>query len=322
MTHRALERFSCLGKGEEGVVPRVTIVLLNWNDSDETLACLRSLRQLDYPSYDVVVVDNGSSDGSVRAIREQFPGATVVELGHNVGFTGGNNAGLRLALERQADYALLLNNDTDVTAGFLRLLVKASECDPAVGIAGPTIYYYDQPEVVWSAGGRIDWRLGRTGMVGLNEQDAGQFGEDPREVDFLTGCALLVKATVLQQVGLLDERFFIYYEDAEWCVRARRAGFKIVHVPQAHIWHKISPQAREASPRVHYLMTRNRLLFLRATKAGLNAWLHTLFGDYARTLTSWSLRPKWRTKRRVRRAMWHGIVDFALGRFGLGSNSA
>ena len=297
--------------------PPVIIVVLNWNGLADTLACLESLSQLDYPCYRVVVVDNGSTDRSVSAIREQFPAVTIIETGENLGFAGGNNVGLRHALRQGADYALLLNNDTEVAPDFLSLLVKAAETDPQVGMAGPTIYYYDRPEVIWSAGGEIDWRRGCTRMVGLDERDDGQFGRAPREVDFVTGCAVLVRATVLRQAGLLDERFFMYYEEVEWCVRTRRAGFRIVRVPQAHVWHKIAPGAQADSPRVHYYMTRNRLLFLKTSRAGWRAWMHTLFAEYLRTLISWSVRPRWRGKRGdMRRAMLRAIGDAWRGQWG------
>jgi GT2 family glycosyltransferase/glycosyltransferase involved in cell wall biosynthesis len=296
--------------------PLVCIVVVNWNAAEDTLSCLESLRRVDYPSFEVVVVDNGSTDDSATVIRRQHPEVTVLEAGRNLGFTGGSNLALRWALERGADYALLLNNDTDVSAGFLTLIVGAAESDPRIAIASPLILYHDRPDTIWSAGGRIDWRHGSAAMIGLNEPDAGQFGGAPRDVDFVTGCALLVKAEVMRRVGLLDERFFMYYEDTEWCVRAQRAGYCTVVVPQARIWHKISPVAREASPRVHYLMTRNRLLFLRATRAGISSWLYTLFGDYARTLVSWSVRPRWRSKRPQRRAMVQAILDAGRGRWG------
>jgi GT2 family glycosyltransferase len=255
-------------------LPQVTIIVLNWNGLNDTLDCLESLDQLDYENYEVVVVDNGSVDGSVPVIREQFPGVTIIETGENLGYAGGNNVGLRYAMVQGADYALLLNNDTVVDPTFLRILVDAAEVDPAVGIAGPTICYQERPDIIWSAGGAIDWQRGSTRMVGLDERDEGQFGAEPRPVDFVTGCAMLVRRAVMEQVGLLDERFFAYYEETEWCVRVTRAGYKILHVPLAQMWHKISPSARADSPLVHYYMTRNRLLFLKTTGAGLRAWLH------------------------------------------------
>jgi len=298
------------------VTPRVVIIVLNWNGLSDTLECLESLAGLDYPAYEVVVVDNGSTDGSLDAIRERFTGVTLVENGENLGFTGGNNVGLRRALEQGADYALLLNNDTAVAPDFVRLLVRAAEADAGIGIAGPTIYYYDQPETVWSAGGGIDWRRGKTWMVGLGTCDVGQLGASLREVDFVSGCALLVKRAVLDRIGLLDDRFFAYYEETEWCVRASRAGFRIVHVPGAKVWHKINPGGRTNSPMVHYYLTRNRLLFLKISGAGWRAWLYTFLAEYLRTLLSWTLRPKWRGKGIHRQVMLRAIADALRGRWG------
>lgn len=297
--------------------PHVTIVILNWNGLSDTLACLESLQRLDYPDYEIVVVDNGSTDGSVPVIRERFPVVTMLENAENWGYAGGNNVGLRHAMAQGADYALLLNNDTVVDPAFLGILVNAAEAEPAVGIAGPTIYYYEQPDIIWSAGGAIDWRRGSTRMVGLDERDEGQFGAEPRPVDFVTGCAMLVRRAVLERVGLLDERFFAYYEETEWCVRVRRAGYKIVHVPLARIWHKISPAAQADSPLVHYYMTRNRLLFLKATGAGWLAWVQTLVAEDLRTLLSWSLRPKkWQHKKGLRQVMVQALVDAWRGQWG------
>lgn len=298
------------------MTPQVTLILLNWNGLADTLACLESLAGLDYPAYELLVVDNCSGDDSPAAIREHFPAVTVIENGANLGFAGGNNVGLRWALERGSDYALLLNNDTTVASDFLRRLVSAAESDPQVGIAGPTIYYYDRPDRIWSAGGSIDWQRGRTRMLALDERDGGQLGAEPRPVDFVTGCALLVKRAVLERVGLLDERFFTYYEETEWCVRARRAGFHIIHVPPAKIWHKIPLDARDSSPAVHYYMVRNRLLFLKSARAGWRAWWHTLVGEYLRWVVTWSLRPRWRHKRAHRNATLRGVADALRGRWG------
>jgi GT2 family glycosyltransferase len=153
-------------------------------------------------------------------------------------------------------------------------------------------------------------------MLHLDEEDRGQLGTMPQPVDFVTGCALLVKASVVQEVGLLDPRFFAYYEETEWCARAARAGYRILQVPQAHIWHKISAQARETSPLVHYYMTRNRLLFLKSAHAGPGPILWTLIWDYGRTMLSWSLRPRWRAKRSYRTVMWRAISDYMNHRFG------
>ncbi|GAP08605.1 predicted glycosyltransferases [Anaerolinea thermolimosa] len=297
--------------------PRVAIVVINWNGGDDTLACLDSLARVQYPERYVLVVDNASQDGSPERIRACHPEVTLLESRTNLGFAGGNNLGMKVALQKGADYVLLLNHDTLVSPDFLEKMVSVGEADPSIGVLGPTIYYHTRPEVIWSAGGAIDWKHGVARMIGMDETDQGQYGLKPRAVDFVTGCAMLVKRKTLEAAGLLDEGFFAYYEEVEWCVRIRRAGYQIVYVPGATIWHKISPEAREASATVHYYMTRNRLLFLKKAGAGGRAWAHTLFSEYLRTLVSWSIRPKWRHRREQRRAMVQAIWDYFRGKTGM-----
>lgn len=295
--------------------PTVNIIVLNYNSREDTLDCLRSLEHLTYPSVEVIAVDNGSIDGSVDAIRSSFPGVTLIDTGKNLGFTGGNNAGIQRALENGADYIMLLNNDTIVAPDMLDLMVEVMENDPTIGVSGPMIYYYDAPDVIWSAGGTIDWKHGLTNMVGLNQDDKAQFGLAPRPVDFVTGCAILARRKVWESAGLLNDQFFMYYEETEWCVRASRTGYKIVHIPDAMMWHKIPIDARATSARAYYYMTRNRLLFLRKTRAGLSTWLYTMI-EYARTFVSWSVRSKWEDRRHLRAVMLRAFWDFSIGRFG------
>lgn len=295
--------------------PKVALVVLNWNGWPDTLACLESLQALQYPNVWVIVVDNASTDGSVEIIARAFPEVTLIRNEDNLGFADGNNMGIRAALAGGADYVMLLNNDTTVAPDMVDRLVEAVEAEPGGGVAGPTIYYHAEPNRVWSAGGTIDWRLGNSAMLGLNEIDAGQFGVAPRRVDFVTGCALLADRATWERAGLLDGRFFMYYEETEWCVRASRAGARIVHAPLAKVWHKIAPDGRADSPRVHYYMTRNRLLFLRRAGVSALTWVRVAF-DYARTLASWSLRSRWRHKRAQRDVMLQAIADFLQGRWG------
>jgi len=296
--------------------PEVAIIILNWNSGLHTRDCLASLAQLDYGAYWPLVVDNGSTDDSLQRVREAFPEVPILENGRNLGFTGGNNIGLRWALERGADYMLLLNDDTEVAPDFLRQLVEAAEADPAVGMAGPTIRYFHEPEVIWSAGGEIDCRRGQTRMLGLSERDTGQFGLVPRDVDFVTGCALLARRRVLEEVGLLDERFFAYYEEAEWCVRAVRKGYRVIHVPTAIVWHKMQIEERDDTPQVIYFMSRNRLLFIRSMGLGWRSWFSALIGEFLRTFLAWMLLPRWRGKRAHRRALLLGVADALRGRWG------
>jgi GT2 family glycosyltransferase len=295
--------------------PRVAILVLCYNGIADTLACLASLQQIDYPRerYAVVVLDNASQDGTPDRVRAAFPETIVIENGANLGFAAGNNVGLRYALAQGYDYTLLLNNDTEVAPDFLSELVAEAEADPTIGAVGPLIYYHAAPERIWSAGGTIDWRRGICTMAG-EAADVGQYRQ-ARDVDFVTGCAMLMRRSALEQTGLLDERFFMYFEETEWCVRVTRAGMRVRFVPQAKLWHKIPLDARFDKEYLAYYMTRNRLLFLHATGAGPATWFHALFLQDLRTYASLWLRPKWRT-RRGRVGMRLGWADFWRGRFG------
>jgi GT2 family glycosyltransferase len=295
--------------------PKISAILLNYNNEHFTIDCLQSLAHVTYSNLEAVVVDNGSKPESIQAVKAVAGNAIVLELGKNLGFTGGNNEGLKYALANGADYIILLNNDTIVAPDMFDILIETMEKDPSIGVVGPMIYYYDAPDLIWSVGGHINWNNGLTNMLGLNEQDKGQFGEKPQATDFVTGCALLARRDVWEKIGGLDENFFIYYEETEWCVRASRAGFKIVYVPTAMMWHKIGLDARATTPGYYYYMTRNRLLFASKTKAGLRTWLG-ISTELMRTLVSWSLRPKWKDRRHLRGIMLRAIKDYSTGRYG------
>lgn len=295
--------------------PSVYIILLNYNNEHFTLDCLRSLEHVTYTNIVPVVVDNCSKQESVQAIRQAYPDLKIIEAGDNLGFTGGNNLGIRYALEQNADYVMLLNNDTIVAPDMFDIMVDVMEKDPSIGVSGPMIYFYDAPDTIWSIAGGINWKTGTTYMIGLYESDNGQYGTTPQTADFITGCALLVRREVWEKVGLLDDNFFIYYEETEWCVRAGRAGYKLVYIPEAMMWHKIPLEARASSAWAYYYMTRNRLLFLKKTRAGIAAWLRITL-EYIRTLASWTLRPKWQDKRHLRSVMLRAIKDYSMGRYG------
>lgn len=295
-------------------VPQIHIILLNWNQTDLTLACLRSLACLEYSNFQIILVDNGSKPGSFDQIKAEFPQITLICLERNRGFTGGNNAGIARALGDGADYVMLLNNDTEVAPDLLQRLVDYAEARPRCGIVGPLIYYYDEPRRIWSAGGAVD--PCSAASTSLREGKLDDRSEQPVQVDYISGCALLIKRSVVEQVGLLDDRFFIYYEETDWCARVRELGYEIWLVPQGHVWHKIAFGAREASPRYEYLMTRNRLLYLKKRGASFARIAWVIVSQDARTLLSWSLRPRHRAKRVLRRYRVRGIMDYMRGRFG------
>jgi GT2 family glycosyltransferase len=305
-------------KAEPGY-PKASIIVVTWNQRELTLDCLNSLAALNYPAerLGIIVVDNGSSDGTTQAIRERFPQVTVLENAENLGFTGGNNVGICHALESGAEYIMLLNNDTVVASDMLQHLISVAETDPGIGIVTPTIYYYDEPTRIWCAGAGIDWRRVITWRLRAEEIDDGT-PRPVQEVDFASGCAICVRRSVVERIGLLDPRFFIYFEETEWCMRISQAGYRCVLVPQSKVWHKVSSAMQQGSPRAAYYMTRNTLLFLHKSLPGMRAY-STISIAIARELvfiTVMSLRPRHRHRRVERTARLYGILDFLRGRFG------
>lgn len=249
---------------------RMGVVVLNWNGRPYLEGCLSSLAEQDHPDHFVVLVDNGSEDGSADFVRTRFPGVEILELGENRRFAGGNNAGAAHALERGADVLLILNNDTEATPGFLRSLDGAFE-DPAVGIAGPRVVHADRPERIWYGGGRFDpaWGFARhralRARVGAGADPAGP-------TDWVTGCALAVRAEVWRELGGLDEEFYIYAEDVDFCLRARAAGWSVAYVPAAVLHHAVSASVGGRMSRFKaYHRTRSRRQLARRHAHGLLA---------------------------------------------------
>lgn len=294
--------------------PFVITVILNTNRRKDTLTCLASLEASSYGNHKVLVLDNASSDGSVAAIRAAFPAVEVISLEQNLGYAGNNNVGIAAALEQGADWIFVLNEDTIVDPECLAELVAAGESAATIGITGPTVYHYDEPEVIQSAGGVLD-RFWVSRHLHANERDDGQLHDLPA-VDWISGCAMMVRREVVEQVGALDERFFYYWEETEWCLRARRHGWSIRHVPAARLWHKGVQRDYAPNPSVTYYNTRNRFLMLARHKAPPLVWLVAWAGT-ARTLTSWTVKPRWRPMQAHRDAMWQGMWDFLRRRWGM-----
>jgi GT2 family glycosyltransferase len=222
--------------------PLVFIVIVNWNGREITLDCLQSLSRISYDNVRTVVIDNGSVDGSVESIRTQFPSVTVLEVNANLRFAGGTNAGIRYGLEHGAELFLLLNNDTTVDAGFLSAMVDRMTSSPSIGMVAPKIYYYSDPNRIWFAGGALSMWTGTMRHIGIREIDRGQHAA-PHEIQYATGCCILTRREVVEKIGLLDESFSMYTEDADWSMRTRRAGYTIMYEPRAKVWHKLSVSA-------------------------------------------------------------------------------
>ncbi|MEI6727050.1 MAG: glycosyltransferase family 2 protein [Actinomycetes bacterium] len=251
----------------------VCVILVNWNSWPDTVACLESCAALTYPNVEIVVVDNGSADDSVVRLGERFPDLRVVETGANLGFAAANNVGMRAALSGGAEYVWLLNNDTVVDPSALSELVDALRTDRGAGIACSRIYYLNEPNRLWFAGGCLSawsgWALHR----GVDQIDHGQYDE-VEEVDFATGCSLLARAAAVAACGPMAEDYFLYWEDVEWCVRARRAGWRVVYAPRSRVWHKVGGSSADGSGRVHWRYEgRNRLRFYAKHRPWALGWV-------------------------------------------------
>jgi GT2 family glycosyltransferase len=293
--------------------PLVIAVILNTNRRNDTLECLDSLLRNSYPNLKVIVLDNHSTDGSVAAISEAYPDTQIIELATNLGYAGNNNVGIKAALEQGAEWVLVLNEDIILDSECVRELMEIGEQDDLIGILGPLVYHYHEPHVIQSAGGLLG-RYWQSIHIGKNELDQGQY-QLPHAVEWISGCAILVRREAIEQAGMLDQDYFIYWEETEWCIRIGRAGWKVVNVPRARIWHKGVQRDYEPKPSFTYYGTRNHLLTLAKHNAPLGARFSTWI-QILRTLASWSIRPKWRNKRDHRDAMWRGVIDYLRQRWG------
>jgi GT2 family glycosyltransferase len=293
--------------------PMVYTVILNTNRREDTLECLRSLGRSDYPNNTILVLDNASSDGSVEAIHAEFPQVEILPLSQNLGYAGNNNVGIRRALERGADWVYILNEDTLVGPDCISLLVEAGEKDDAIGIIGPMVYHADEPGVIQSAGGMFD-RFWQPYHAGANETDNGQFPV-ARDVEWICGCALLMRREAFEQVGVIDASFFYYNEEVELCFRAHRSGWRIQLVPTAKLWHKGVTRNYRPSANVTYYKVRNFHYFLSQHRAPLRVGLHAWMVDLG-MVASYTLKPKWRHLHDHRDAAVHGMLDFLRNRSG------
>ncbi len=278
--------------------PKVSIILVNWNNFDDSAECLESLGQGTYPNYEVVVVDNGSEGDDARLLRERFGDSIrLIENEKNFGFAKGCNVGIRDALDRGADYVVLLNNDTVVTPDFLEEVVGVAQSDEKVGIAGGKIYCYEFPQQIWFAGGTIDYRTGNTLIRGSGEVDRGQFDEKV-EVDWICSCFMVISCDLLRTVGMLDGRFFFGWEDADLCVRAARSGYKVLYVPGSGIWHKgwggskkqrLKGQPLYYAARGHFIFKDKHFTKLQLASSGLYfaIRLPKIVWDYSRITGQW-----------------------------------
>lgn len=291
-------------------LPRVAIIIVNWNGWADTLDCLRSLESDRHPHKEVIVVDNGSTDQSVLAIRTAYPKVTVIEAGANLGFTGGNNLGIAHALRTDTDYIFLLNNDTTCDPNALTALLTAAENNPRFGLLTPVIHYFNQPEKPWFAGSRLD--LG-SGLAVHDNRRVPIVSEAPIEIPWASGCAMLLHRDTLHRLNGFDERYFLNWEDLDLSLRLRALGKTIALIPSSRILHKVSRSFRATNGIGNYYHLRNHLLLLQV-HAGPLRW------RAAGLVIAQRLRENFRDWRQGRghslRHVALAIRDHLLGRYG------
>jgi GT2 family glycosyltransferase len=301
----------------------VVISLLNYNGKKNTLDCLESLRNIAIDNFKItiLVVDNASTDGSQFQISnfkfQNFNYKAILNK-KNLGFAGGNNIAIKYALENSVDYVLILNNDTSVDHDFLTELLKAADRGKNAGILVPKIYFapgfefhkdrYSKNElgkVFWYAGGEIDWENIIGHHRGVDEVDRGQF-DKTKETELATGCCMLIKKEVFERIGCFDDKYFLYYEDADLSMRAKRESFKIIYVPKSVIWHKNAGSAGGSGSALQdYYITRNRLIF-----GYRYAPIRSRLALFRESLSLFFKGRQWQKR---------GVVDFYLGKLGKGS---
>tara|TARA_B100000809_G_C15134808_1_gene530097 strand:+ start:1161 stop:2072 length:912 start_codon:yes stop_codon:yes gene_type:complete len=250
--------------------PMVSIVSINYDQPVVTCEMLDSLRKVTYPNFETIIVENGSPTKKPDQIRDNYPEAKLIISKENLGFAGGNNIGLK---EVKGDYILLLNNDTEVPADFLDSMVDLMESNAEIGIVSPKIYYFHEKNVLQYAGtSPIDPITSRGRHYGNKEVDTGQFDE-VTETYYPHGACMMFRKSILEELGLLYEGYFLYYEEYDFTERVRKAGYKIYFQPNSYILHKESISTGKNSPLKTYYLNRNRLLFLRRNVEGLTFYL-------------------------------------------------
>ena len=244
--------------------PKVSVIILNWNNPQDTLQCLESAHKIDYPTFEILIVDNGSSDNSCELITANFPNDLLIKNKKNLGFAEGNNIAIKVALKNNADYIFFLNNDAVVSPDILSVLVSHAQKIPKAGALGPKIFNFDFTRTLQNVG--FFWLSHLANFAALKDHVIKKSIEEKNciPVDFVTGCAFLVSRKVIEKVGFMDGRFFLIWEEIDWQMRMKKAGYCNIVIPFTHVWHKNSASFVGGNEGIikRYFFFRNRLLFI------------------------------------------------------------
>jgi len=293
----------------------VAVILVNWNGYLLTQRCLLSLEKVSFDNFSVIVVDNGSEDGSFEKLKSEFSFPIFLKNFKNLGFTGGNNTGIVYALEKGFDHVLLLNNDTVVTPDFIDELLKIELMEKNVGMVQPLILFHESPNIIWSAGGKFHKVLGMSKTLG-DRKAIHNYPLKVKELDWATGCCILISSEVIKKVGSLESAFFAYFEDVDWSLRVREAGYQIYLAPDSIIYHEGSASSKKPhdegtlSAAVFYLHARNQLFLLRRHCKGIlvfTSWPFHLM-KYFGWMSYFCLRGRIKKMKAVAKGIYHGIL--------------
>lgn len=240
---------------------KVAIILVNYNGEKYNIECIESIKKSSYKNYQIYFIDNKSSDNSVDQIKKKkYSNMTIIENKKNMGFSEGNNIGIKKANLDGCQFILLLNNDTSIKENMIENLIKTSY-DNELAVVAPKIYYYDNKEIIWSAGGGIDWNKGLPIQYGINQADSIEYSK-MKEIEFATGCCMLIPMQVINKIGLMSKEYFLYYEDTDYSMKIQNAGFKLLYQPSAMMYHKVSASTGGEESKLYiYYMSRNRMIF-------------------------------------------------------------
>ncbi|MFH1644883.1 MAG: glycosyltransferase family 2 protein [Candidatus Omnitrophota bacterium] len=255
--------------------PLVYIVVLNWNNYEDTAECIESLFLLKYDNFKILLVDNASNDGFLVKLKDRFPNIEVIENQENFGFAKGNNIGIDFAFKKKAEFVFILNNDVIVKPDTLDPLVKAAS-DNDSNLYAPKVYYYNQPEIINSLGTKLNWLRLRPELSFCGQKDKGQF-KVKREAEVLVGCALFFSRNFFKKIGLFDESFYMIYEDADICFRNLEANGKNIVVPDSVVYHKASATLGKFSAMSSYYSIRN-FLYLLSKHGSCRRFASVFFG--------------------------------------------
>ncbi|PWV93814.1 hypothetical protein DFQ01_13453 [Paenibacillus cellulosilyticus] len=304
---------------------KVAVIILNWNSYKDCYDCLKSLEMLERVDYEVFLVDNDSNDDSYIRLQQDYDNRKFDLIIHfmksetNIGFAGGNNIGINAAKILGFQYYWMLNADTEIDSRALYYMIEGINRDPSIGIVGSKIYYFGTNKI-WFAGGNINTLFGTSSHIGQREEDHGQFN-NTREVDYISGCSLLFKAEVLDDIGFMTEDYFLYYEESEWNVKAKQAGWLIKLIPDSIVYHKVSSSSggeQNIAPYVAYYDLRNGYRMVRRTQISPMGWLFANVGLLNKILR-YTVKIIVRRQDRKKERYWYvvkGVKDAIMNRMG------